>query len=216
MDISSVRQRVEKLLARATTRESNGGQLATEVFQGTITVLSVLYGDDSQQTKSLQRLADATILKYPSNSHLTEQMTRALLGTLQNLKAEIDAGFLGSLQKRLTGDVLTDFIQLARAALDESGDDAKNVAAVLTAASYEDTIRRMGASLAGVIGRDDLRNVIDALKEKGILVAPQLGIALSYLNFRNHALHANWEEIDRSSVNSVLGFVEQLIIKHFG
>ena len=60
--------------------------------------------------------------------------------------------------------------------------------AVLAAAAYEDTIRRMGGAFAGMVGRDDLRKVIDALKDKGILVPPQLGIALSYMNFRNHAL----------------------------
>ena len=52
-------------------------------------------------------------------------------------------------------------------------------------------------------------------KEVSVLVAPQLGIALSYLSFRNHALHAEWQKIDRASVQSVLGFVEQLLLKHF-
>jgi hypothetical protein len=73
----------------------------------------------------------------------------------------------------------------------------------------------MGRELAGVTGRDDLSNVVDALKKAGVLQAPQLGIALSYLKFRNDALHADWQTIDRASVNSVLGFVEQLLIKHF-
>lgn len=53
------------------------------------------------------------------------------------------------------------------------------------------------------------------MKDAGLLVAPQLGIALSYLNFRNHALHAQWNVIDRAAVESVLGFVEQLLLKHF-
>jgi hypothetical protein len=74
----------------------------------------------------------------------------------------------------------------------------------------------MGSTCAGIIGKDDLSKVIDALKTKEILVAPQLGIALSYLSFRNHALHANWDKIDRSSVTSVLGFVQELLLKHFG
>ena len=91
----------------------------------------------------------------------------------------------------------------------------KNVAAVLSAAAFEDTIRRMGSAFAGVMGKDDLNSVIDALKSKGVLVAPQLGIALGYLNFRNRALHANWDQIDRASVSSVLAFVEGLLLKHF-
>ncbi len=57
--------------------------------------------------------------------------------------------------------------------------------------------------------------MIGRLKDSGLLVAPQLGIALGYLNFRNRALHAQWDTIDRSSVSAVLGFVEELLLKHF-
>jgi len=106
-------------------------------------------------------------------------------------------------------------IQLARTVLDEPGDNAKNVASVLTAAAFEDAIRRMGETLAGVIGKDDLAEVLKKLKEAGVVKSPQVGIAQSYLSFRNHALHANWENIQRESVLSVLSFVEQLLLKHF-
>ena len=141
---------------------------------------------------------------------------RAARGTLTNLKEELDAGMVGSLRMHLTADVLTDFLQLARAILDEDSAKAKNVAAVLTAAAFEDTIRRMGVSLAGSLGGENLQDVIGSLKTADILQPPQLGIALSYLSFRNHALHAEWEEIDRASIHSVLAFVEQLLQKHFG
>ena len=42
-------------------------------------------------------------------------------------------------------------------ALAVGSDGAKNVAAVLTAASYEDTVRRMGTTLAGVTGQPGLQ-----------------------------------------------------------
>ena len=112
--------------------------------------------------------------------------------------------------------MLSDFVQLARAALEDNSDGATHVAAVLAAAAFEDTIRRLGRDFAGVMGRDDLSDVITALKNAGVLKAPQLGIAVSYLSYRNHALHANWEKIERASVVSVLSFVEQLLIQHFG
>jgi hypothetical protein len=56
-----------------------------------------------------------------------------------------------------------------------------------------------------------LSDVIDALRQKGVLVSPQLGTAQSFLSFRNHALHANWEKIDRSEVASALAFVQEVI-----
>jgi len=215
MDISALQKRVDKLLALATRSGGGSFDSANEVYQGTIAVLSAIYGHGCEQLKPLEEVAEKTIFKTPGHTYLSSTMLRALAGTLRNLKDELDGGFFGSLLKRTAGDVLTDFIQLARTVLDEHDEKAKNVAAVLTAAAYEDVIRRMGSTFAGMMGRDDLSKVIDALKEQGILVAPQLGIALAYLNFRNHALHANWEKIDRASVNSVLGFVEELLLKHF-
>jgi len=82
-------------------------------------------------------------------------------------------------------------------------------------AAYEDTLRRIARQHAGIIGQDKLENVIGKLKDARLLVAPQLGIASGYLSFRNHALHAQWETIDRAAVQSVLGFVEELLLKHF-
>ncbi|MFZ0319468.1 MAG: hypothetical protein WAL56_10115 [Candidatus Sulfotelmatobacter sp.] len=73
----------------------------------------------------------------------------------------------------------------------------------------------MGGSLAGVVGKDDLADVLKKLKDADVIKSPQIGIAQSYLTFRNRALHANWNEIQRESVVSVLGFVEQLLLKHF-
>lgn len=138
-----------------------------------------------------------------------------MAGALTNLQEEVRAGLLSSVERRVTSDVLSDLIQLARAALADGTDGAKNVAAVLAAAAFEDTLRRVAKEHAGLIGQDKLGDVIIALRDSGLLVAPQLGIAQSYLNFRNRALHADWGSIDRASVESVLGFVEQLLFKHF-
>lgn len=217
MDESAIRARIDALLSLNLNAEKVSTIVTgTELFQGALTVLSAVYGTDSLQVSTIQHAAeDVRSRKSGHLSHHMHDQNAAVLGALQNLKAELAGGLAGSLEKRFTGDVLTDMIRLARTALDEPSDGAKNVAAVLAAAAFEDTIRRMGTSLAGVLGRDDLSDVIQTLKEKGILQPPQLGIALSYLNFRNRALHADWETIEKSSVESVLGFVEQLLLKHF-
>jgi hypothetical protein len=72
-----------------------------------------------------------------------------------------------------------------------------------------------GETFAGVIGKDDLASVLTKLKDAEVMKSPQIGTAQSYLSFRNHALHANWEDVQRESVHSILGFVEQLLLKHF-
>lgn len=217
MDLQTITSQVEALLALK-HQENSRDQIAhtSEMFAGTVTLLSAVYGPESTQVQVLKDTArefrNSQKFNYGHNMLL---LCRAIEGALNNLKRELDAGLVGSLQKRLTSEVLTDLIQLSRAVLGESGDGAKNVAAVLTAAAFEDTIRRMGSTFAGLMGKNDLSDVIDALKQKGVLVSPQLGTAQSFLSFRNHALHANWDKIDRSEVSAALGFVQELILKHF-
>jgi predicted short-subunit dehydrogenase-like oxidoreductase (DUF2520 family) len=112
------------------------------------------YGPESHQVAILMDIAKSM---HPMDMSLVAPAAR---GALENLKGELGAGAIGSLRQRMAGDVLTDFVQLAKATLDDPSDRAKNVAAVLTAAAFEDTIRRMEESLAGVVGRGDLQDVI--------------------------------------------------------
>jgi len=214
MDASTLRAHLASLLEKARSPGAYQLEGAQEVLQGTLTVVSAVYGPKSDQTASVR--AAGQRLRSNLEDTTNTDVVSILRGTLQNIQAEIDGGLLGSIEKRATGEVLADFVGLARFTLQERGANGKNVAAVLAAAAFEDTVRRMGVDFAGVIGRDDLQNVIQALKNAGILVSPQLAIAQSYLSFRNHALHAEWDKIDAAAVHSVLSFVEQLVIKHFG
>jgi hypothetical protein len=60
---------------------------------------------------------------------------------------------------------------------------------------------------------DKLADILTWLKEKGVLEGSEIGIAQSYLSFRNRALHAKWDEVDKPAINSVLAFTEQIILK---
>ena len=64
-------------------------------------------------------------------------------------------------------------------------------------------IRRLAEKHA-VPDVEKLADVITELKKRTLLQGPQIGIAQSYSNFRNQALHAKWNEIDRAAVHSVL------------
>jgi hypothetical protein len=201
-------------------QEEHGGDWGakgTELLQGTLTIMNEVYGTDSPRVRSFQEAHERAFEQGATGDigWRARQAVPVIRGALTNILAELDAGLIGNLRKEIAGEIITDFIQLARKTLEVQTEGAKNVAAVLAAAAYEDTIRRMGRDFAGVLGRDDLSDVITALKNQGVFKSPQLGIAFSYMSFRNHALHANWEQIDRSSVTSVLGFVEELLLKHF-
>ncbi len=213
MKIDQMRERAEELLAKEAAIEGGASDAEiVELHQGTVSVLRRLHGPESPQEVALE----TTLAKIRKHTTLPLPHYRgALRGALNNVIAEIDAGFLGSLQGAVTGEVLTDLIKLSRESLAESGESAKNVAAVLAAAAFEDTIRRLG-NLTNIAepGRK-LADELTALKDKGVLTGAQVGIAQSYLKFRNDALHARWDAVQSEGVESILGFTEQLIIKHF-
>ena len=211
MDEAVLKNRIDSLIAGGwDPKDASRGH---ELFQGAVTLLTAVHGSDSTHVKSLVKEAEQIRQKYPAHT-VSGWLAVAAIGSLNNLKAELDAGLTGSLQRTITGEVLTDFIRLARISLDEKGDAAKNVAAVLAASVYEDTIRRL-ATTNGIPHIEKLSNVLTALKDKGLLQGSQVGIANSYLNFRNNALHADWDRVEGESVASVLGFVEQLLLRHF-
>ena len=177
--------------------------------------MHALYGRDSSRERdlrsNLERIAQSY---YPTTQVSLESSMSLLRGALRSIQADIDSGMLGSLRNTVTGEVLSDLIRLARTVSDETGDGAKNVAAVLAAAAFEDCLRRLAES-AGLPHHEKLADVVTALKAKDILQGAQVGIAQSYLSFRNRALHAKWAEVDASAVASVLGFTEALLVKHF-
>jgi hypothetical protein len=207
--------RIEALLPQA-SRVAQGYEdpPAEQVLAGALTIMGAIYGNSGPQVASLLKRRDE-VAKWVDSAR-SQAIGSAVHGVLQNAHEEIMAGMLGSFERRIASDVLSDLVQLAREALKDQSEGAKNVAAVLAAAAYEDTIRRIAREHAGIIGLDKLETVIRGLKDAGLLVAPQLGLALGYLNFRNRALHANWDQIERATVESALGFIEQLLLKHFG
>ena len=199
---------IDKLIAPNTTIP------AEELAHTTTSILVLVYSEESPQVKDYAERLVAIRNKYVPEL-MREHIKDLCDGVLRGTRRGINAGLTGSIRRQVTGEVLTDMVQLARAALDQRDGDAKNVAAVLAAAAFEDTIRRMGKTLISIMGQDDLSEVLKKLKEAGVMQGTQVGIAQSYLNFRNQALHAHWDKIERESIQSVLGFVEQLLLKHF-
>ena len=98
------------------------------MFSGALTLLSAVYGPDSPQARTLQDVAnELRNSKLYNYQHNMGMLIQAVQGALRNLKQELDSGLTGSLQRRLTSDVLTDLVQLARTVLDESGDSDRTL-----------------------------------------------------------------------------------------
>ncbi len=214
MDISVVRGRVEALLGMSVSLESQQDrEVVNGLYNGALGVMKVIYGQGSSQERALMMEVEALRKQKGADWVVISESAQTIRGVLASIKGELELGFLGSLRASLTGEVMSDLIKLARASLEESGDGAKNVAAVLTAAAFEDVVRRI-ADLKGVGHREKLADVLTGLKELEILRGSEVGIAQAYLNFRNVSLHAEWEKVDRAVIESALGFIEQMILKH--
>ena len=107
------------------------------------------------------------------------EMRPVLRGALRALRHDVESGLVGQITLRAAGEMLGDMLGLAKEALRENDENRKNIAAVLVAATYEDTIRRMGDNLAGVTGRPDLQHILTALKRTGVLQGSSLSLSLS-------------------------------------
>jgi hypothetical protein len=186
MDVSSLCKRVDALLSALTQPPTI--ELQNASYLGTISLMQALYGSNSSQEQALSTYIERLREKiHPSNQNIINQSILAIKGALTSIKAELDSGFIGTLRGRLTGETLTDFIKLARAVLEEANNDAKNVAAVLAAAAFEDVIRRL-AHLRGGKDTEKLADVLIWLKDMGVLQGSEVGIAQSYLSFRNRRI----------------------------
>ena len=208
-------QRIDEITAKC------GGHYAERIppdaaFNGALTLMIEAYGRGSAHVNALlERNTELNKLHKMAEVPRLIAITDTVNGMLQNLRREVEDGLLTSLERRVQSEVIFDFIELAKEALARGGEGPQNVASVLAAAAFEDTLRRIAKEQAGLTDRPKLETVIFKLKEAGLLVSPQLPAVLGYLPFRNHALHAEWEQIDRSSVKGALVTVEELLLKHF-
>jgi hypothetical protein len=208
-------KRIDELLATQVTEDRYAVIVAAHT--GALTLASAIYGAGRPQ---IQLLLDAV---KKANSEKQGRIDinywhivwPAVQGPLLAMKGDLQSGVLADIERRAAGAVLADMLGLAKEALNEGSDGARNVAAVLTAASYEDTIRKMGDAFAGVVGRPDLADVLTARKNAEVLKGASVGTAQSYLKFRNDALHADWTKLTTAVVASCISFVEHLLLQHF-
>lgn len=169
------------------------------LFSGSLSLVKLAYGSGSEHVAYLQKTGD----KGAWAEHY---------GILQTLKFDLENGFFENVRLTVAGEVLADLIGMAKEAL---RDKKLEVAAVLTAAAFEDCVRRLAEHYLGIVTRDPLETLVNALKKGGHLSGTSHRLVINNLGFRNDALHADWKKLDTASVTAVLTFVEQLLAAHF-
>jgi hypothetical protein len=203
-------KRADELLTRGhSARHEN----VSEQVQFATSMLTALYGAQSTQLRvfmegqnQLSR-ARQGISPVANSDHA--------LGAIKNAKAELEAGMIASLRVLVTGEMLAELVRIGKEILETNTEEAKNVAAVLVAAAYEDLIRRMGEEFASLSGRPKMEDVVNALKSASVLKGGEVTVALGFLKFRNDSLHAHWTNVSRAQAESCVAFIEGLIVKHF-
>ncbi len=199
---------VEKWLERAQSFTGRVGLMNAAVKSGeavsfAISMATTFYGATSQQVEALTRNTN----RYANDVDRYEFAK----GCITNMVAEVNSGLVQNIRLTIAGEILTDLIALAHEALDEK---AVHVSAVLTAAAFEDLMRRLAQEKAGITARMKLEQILIELKEKGILQGGEPGVAQSFLRFRNDSLHADWTNVTEAQVVGCLSLVESLTIKH--
>jgi hypothetical protein len=125
---------------------------------------------------------------------------------------DFEGDYIFNVELRVSGEVFGDFVVLAQRSLSEGH---KDVAAVLACAALEDALKRF-AAIKGINPEGKtMTEVVNALKSSGHIAGAQKTLLDRMPTIRNYALHANWDKISEPDVGSVIGFVEQFLLKNF-
>lgn len=162
------------------------------------------FGDSATHSQHFERI-------YSKRQH-GQQEVDAARGVFEAAKADYDRGYLFSTQAVITGEVLGDFVQLAKAALDEG---CVPVAAVLASAALEDALKRLATREGLSVEKASMAEVISALKSKGLIGGAEKTVLDSMPKLRDWSMHANWEKLTPDSVAGLLGFVERFLLDRF-
>jgi uncharacterized protein YutE (UPF0331/DUF86 family) len=141
-----------------------------------------------------------------------KHLVQELRGLLKSYKYEIENGLILSIQNEARGEILSDFLALAKESFDSG---SKDVAAVLICAALEDSLKKFAESKGIEAESRTMSEVVNLLKSNGLLKKPEAKIVQSYVTFRNKAFHGDWDKISGPEVNSVIGYVEKFIMMYF-
>jgi uncharacterized protein YutE (UPF0331/DUF86 family) len=144
-------------------------------------------------------------------SGIPEHIIAKVLGVLESVHSEAQAGMLQRLEDQVAATAFDDF-------LDHASDYHKSgklrEAAVLASAVLEDAVKRVGAKNQAKTAAVSLDPLIDDLTSRGVFTAVKAKRLKSYAGVRNHALHAEWDKLDLKDVGAMISGVRELLDEH--
>lgn len=199
--------RISELIELKPAEDDHG--TAGEIYLATVAIASQIYGPDSNAVKAIYQIRQSIDESKYMENYKPTVLAEQCIGALKTIANDIRDGRTKNLRFEYQGEVFADFINTAKTALSEG---SKDVAAVLACASLEDVLKRIGVGNGLNVEDKVLSEVINALKTAGLLSAQQGALVKGMVPLRNKALHADWEKVDSESVNSVIAFIDQLLI----
>lgn len=144
------------------------------------------------------------------------------IGMMKSVQVDLENGHLDSARSLITGEVFSDFLDMAEHLLEE---DYKDPAAVLTGGVLEDHLRKLCQShnidskeekVGKTVPRKSDRLNSD-LAKSGAYGKQDLKMVTGWLNLRNHAAHGEYDKYTQEEVRIMLmgvrDFVSRLRIK---
>jgi hypothetical protein len=183
-----------------------------EAYGSTLNILSNLFGAKSPQVKSLIDQRKQIVSKKYSTEYELRETCHLVYGILASVKNDINAGLITNIVIQASGAIIGDFLAIAK---NELKNGNKDVAAVLSSAALEDSLKRKAEEFSIKTEGKDLSQIINALKSQGIFSGAETPIVSSYVKLRNSAMHADWAKIQGADVGSLIGFLEPFLIKNF-
>src|ERR1051326_3759212 len=192
---------------------SRGGQVFEKLTAGeflgwrtrAITALSDIVGQDHPYTKEFPKACESTAQVVDRD---------AGVAILKSLRDDIDAGYLRSLSNLISGEVFSDFLDMAQHLLDQG---YKDPAASLTGAVLEDGLRRIADNNdITVTDRDDLSSLRDKCAQKQVfdnLVRQQI---TAWTTLRNSADHGKFDQYTAQQVGSMISDVRSFLASNLG
>lgn len=142
---------------------------------------------------------------------IPENVSAKVLGVLESVHQEAQAGMLQRLEDQVAATAFDDFLDHA-SEYHRSG--KLREAAVLASAVLEDAVKRVGAKNQALTSGMSLDPLIDDLTSRGVFTPVKAKRLKSYAGVRNHALHAEWDKLDLRDVGAMISGVRELLDEH--
>ena len=183
-----------------------------ELYLTVTNMIEMIYSPGSSQLRAVETLQQQVYDSSWPDWKKESRFRQYLYGCLRTIKTEIEAGLVVRIQSQAQGEIIGDFIELAREAL---GAGQKNVAAVLACAALEDALKRTAKDCDLDVYDKVMSEVINALKSKGEIRSGEAKTLGNYVNLRDSAFHAQWDEFEDSDVEEIIEYTAEFLTERF-